>query len=119
MATVAQVQPQFTMPEEHYINEDYGIRSWLLTKDHKRIAILYLISITFFFAIGGLMATMIRIHLLTPTGNLVSHDNYNKLFTMHGVMMVFFFLLPSVPATRGNFLMPRLLHPKDRAVPSL
>jgi cytochrome c oxidase subunit 1 len=119
MATVAQIEPQLTMPESHYINEDYGIRSWLLTKDHKRIAILYLISITFFFAIGGLMATMIRIHLLTPTGNLVSHDNYNKLFTLHGIMMVFFFLVPSVPATLGNFLMPLMVGAKDLAFPKI
>src|SRR3954469_12375273 len=119
MATVAQVEPQFTMPEEHYVNEDYGIRSWLLTKDHKRIAILYLISITFFFAIGGLMDTMIRIHLLTPTGNLVSHDNYNKLFTLHGVMMVFFFLVPSIPATLGNFFMPLMVGAKDLAFPKI
>ena len=119
MATVAQPAPQFEMPAEHYINEDYGIRSWLLTKDHKRIAILYLISITFFFAVGGLMATMIRIHLLTPTGNLVSHDNYNKLFTLHGIMMVFFFLVPSIPATLGNFLMPLMLGAKDLAFPKI
>src|SRR5437764_14759322 len=104
MATNEQDGPQFTMPEEHYINEDYGIRSWLLTKDHKRIAILYLVSVTFFFAIGGLMATMIRIHLLTPTGNLVSHDNYKQLLTLHGIMMAFFFLVPSIPATLVNFL---------------
>src|SRR3954467_11256036 len=119
MATVAQIEPQFTMPEEHYINEDYGIRSWLLTKDHKRIAILYLISSPFCFAIGGLMATMIRIHLLTPTGNLVSHDNYNKLFTLHGVMMVFFFLVPSIPATLGNFFMPLMVGAKDLAFPKI
>src|SRR6476469_6437962 len=104
MATVAQVEPQFTMPEEHYVNEDYGIRSWLLTKDHKRIAILYLISITFFFAIGGFFALGIRLELLTPQGDLFQPDTYNKLFTMHGVNMVFFFLIPSVPAVLGNFL---------------
>src|SRR5882757_2716213 len=107
------------MPERHFLNDNYGIRSWLLTKDHKRIAILYLISITFFFAVGGLMATLIRIHLLTPTGNLVSPDNYNKLFTMHGVMMVFFFLVPSIPATLGNFLMPLMVGAKDLAFPKI
>ncbi|HLB87521.1 MAG TPA: cbb3-type cytochrome c oxidase subunit I, partial [Terriglobales bacterium] len=69
---------------EHYLNQDYGIRSWLLTTDHKRIALLYLISITFFFFIGGFFALLIRLELLTPAGDLVQADTYNKLFTMHG-----------------------------------
>src|ERR1051325_9406655 len=81
------------MPRKHYLNDNYGIRSWLLTKDHKRIAVLYLISITFFFFIGGLFAAMIRMELLTPAGDLFESDTYNKLFTMHGVNMIFFFLI--------------------------
>src|SRR5437016_12630402 len=75
------------LPSEHYLNATYGIKSWLLTTDHKRIALLYLISVTFFFFIGGIFATMIRIHLLTPNGALVTPETYNKLFTMHGVAM--------------------------------
>ncbi len=101
------------MPERHYLNDNYGIRSWLLTKDHKRIAILYLFSITVFFFIGGLFAALIRLHLLTPNGELFQADTYNRLFTMHGVNMIFFFLIPSVPAVLGNFLMPIMVGTKD------
>jgi len=107
------------LPREHYLNSEFGIKSWLLTKDHKRIGILYLLSITFFFFIGGFFATLIRIHLLTPEGALVTADNYNKLFTMHGIMMVFFFLVPSVPAVLGNFVLPLMLGAKDVAFPKL
>jgi len=104
---------------ETYLNESYTVRSWLLTRDHKRIAILYLLSITFFFFIGGGAATVIRIHLLTPDGLLVRADNYNKLFTMHGVVMVFFFLVPSIPTTLGNFLVPLMIGARDLAFPRL
>src|ERR671936_1706230 len=99
MATAIQVA---TMPREHYLNADFGIRSWLLTKDHKRIGILYMLSITFFFFLGGAYATLIRFNLLTPTSDLVTPDTYNRLFTMHGIIMVFLFLIPSVPAVPGN-----------------
>jgi cytochrome c oxidase subunit 1 len=107
------------MPERHFLNDNYGIRSWLLTKDHKRIAILYLFSITFFFLIGGVFASLIRLHLLTPNGELFEADTYNKLFTMHGVNMVFFFLIPSVPAVLGNFLVPIMVGTKDLAFPKI
>src|SRR5215211_1671855 len=82
-----------------YLNVAYGVRSWLLTVDHKRIAILYLISITTMFFVGGLYAALIRLELATPQGDLVTSDTYNKLFTMHGVVMIFFFLIPAIPAT--------------------
>jgi cytochrome c oxidase subunit I len=108
-----------TMPREHYLNADFGIRSWLLTKDHKRIGILYLLSITFFFFIGGAFATLIRLHLLTPNGELVTPDTYNKLFSMHGIIMVFAFLVPSVPATLGNFALPLMIGAKDVAFPKI
>ena len=104
---------------EHYLNATYGIRSWLLTTDHKRIALLYLASVTFFFFIGGTFATMIRIHLLTPSGYLVTPETYNKLFTMHGVAMIFFFLIPSIPAVLGNFLIPLMIGAKDLAFPKI
>ncbi len=107
------------MPREHYLNATYGIRSWLLTTDHKRIGLLYLGSVTVFFFIGGLFATMIRIHLLTPGGALVSPETYNKLFTMHGVAMIFFFLVPSIPAVIGNFLIPLMIGAKDLAFPKI
>src|SRR6476646_10446858 len=100
-------------PPHHYLNDGYGIKSWLLTRDHKRIALLYLASITFFFFVGGLFAVLIRLELVTPVGDLVSDETYNKLFTMHGIMMVFFFLIPSIPATLGNFLVPIMIGAMD------
>jgi cytochrome c oxidase subunit 1 len=104
---------------ENYVNADYSVRSWLLTVDHKRIAILYMISITFFFIIGGIAATLMRIELMTPAGDLVSAQNYNKLFTAHGVMMVFFFLIPAVPTVLGNFLVPIMIGARDLAFPKI
>jgi cytochrome c oxidase subunit I len=108
-----------TAPREHYLNINYGIKSWLLTTDHKRIALLYLGTISLMFALGGLFAVGIRLELLTPPGDLVTSETYNKLFTMHGVIMVFFFLIPSVPAVLGNFLLPMMLGAKDLAFPKL
>jgi cytochrome c oxidase subunit 1 len=104
---------------ENYLNSEYGVRSWLFTTDHKRIALLYLLSITFFFFIGGFFALLIRLELLTPAGDLVQADTYNKLFTMHGQIMVFFFLIPSIPATLGNFLIPMMIGAKDLAFPRI
>jgi len=103
----------------NYLNETWGLKSWLLTLDHKRIGILYLISVSFYFALGGLMAALIRIELATPQGDLVSPDWYNRLFTMHGVMMIFFFLIPAVPGVLGNFLLPLMIGAKDVAFPKL
>ena len=91
---------------EHYLNASYGLKSWLLTKDHKRIALLYLATITLFFFLGGAFATLIRVELLTPQGDLVSSETYNKLFTMHGVTMIFFFLIPVHPGDVGQLLPP-------------
>src|SRR5437762_9490242 len=95
------------------------LRSWLTTHDNKRIAVLYALSITAFFFIGGAAATLIRIELATPAGDLVSANTYNKLFTMHGVIMVWFFLIPSIPATLGNFLVPLMIGARDLAFPRL
>ncbi len=104
---------------ENYLTAGHGLKSWLLTKDHKRIALLYFFTITFFFFIGGVFATLIRIELLTPAGDLVDSDTYNKLFTMHGVIMVFFFLVPSIPATLGNFFLPIMIGARDLAFPRI
>jgi cytochrome c oxidase subunit I len=104
---------------ETYLNAGHGLKSWLLTVDHKRIALLYLLSITFFFFIGGFFALLIRLELLTPSGDLVQPDTYNKLFTMHGQVMVFFFLIPAVPAVLGNFLVPLMIGAKDLAFPRI
>src|SRR5260370_24533411 len=108
-----------TLPSKHYLNATYGIRSWLLTTDHKRIALLYVASVTFFFMLGGIFAFLIRLQLLTPQNTLVSPDNYNRLFTMHGVAMIFFFLVPSIPAVLGNFLIPLIIGANDLAFPKL
>jgi cytochrome c oxidase subunit I len=108
-----------TMPALHYLNNGHGLKSWLLTKDHKRIAILYLISISVFFFLGGLMAVLVRFELATPEGDLLTADAYNKAFTLHGVIMVFLFLIPSIPATLGNFLIPPMIGAKDLAFPRI
>src|SRR3954471_4073068 len=108
-----------TAPVLNYLNNGHGLKSWLLTRDHKRIALLYLWSITAFFFLGGFFALMIRLELLTPAADLVQPDTYNKLFTMHGVVMVFFFLIPSIPAVLGNFLIPIMIGAKDLAFPRI
>jgi cytochrome c oxidase subunit 1 len=107
------------LPRQHYLNQDHGLGSWLLTRDHKRIAIMYLITISVFFFIGGLFAIGIRLELATPQGDFVQAGTYNKFFTMHGVIMVFFFLIPSIPAVLGNFLVPMMIGAKDLAFPRL
>jgi cytochrome c oxidase subunit 1 len=107
------------LPRTHYLNAQYGLKSWLLTTDHKRIALLFLGSITVFFVLGGIFAGLIRLELLTPPGDLVSDDTYNKLFTMHGIVMIFMFLIPSIPATLGNFLVPMMIGARDLAFPRL
>jgi cytochrome c oxidase subunit I len=105
--------------EKNYLNEKVGLLSWLFTTDHKRIAILYTFSITAFFFLGGFFALMMRLELLSPRNWLVSAETYNKLFTMHGIIMVWFFLIPSIPATLGNFLIPMMVGAKDLAFPKL
>ncbi|MCA1815395.1 MAG: cbb3-type cytochrome c oxidase subunit I, partial [Acidobacteria bacterium] len=106
-------------PHKNYINAHYGVLSWLLTKDHKRIALLYLASISLFFALGGIYAISIRLELLTPASDLVQPHTYNKLFTQHGIIMIFFFLIPSIPAVLGNFLVPLMIGAKDLAFPKI
>src|SRR5437762_1008967 len=106
-------------PRLHYLNESYGVRSWLLTTDHKRVGLLYLISQTGAFFVGGFFAVMVRLELLTPAGDLLQAETYNKFFTMHGVIMVFFFLIPSIPAALGNFVLPLMIGARDVAFPRL
>jgi cytochrome c oxidase subunit 1 len=113
------VKQEHVMPEVHYLNNDHSLKSWLLTVDHKRICILYLLTITAMFFIGGFFATLVRLELLTPAGDLLQSDTYNKAFTMHAVFMIFFFLVPSIPATLGNFLVPIMVGAKDMAFPRL
>jgi cytochrome c oxidase subunit I len=107
------------LPRENYLNAQYGVKSWLLTTDHKRIALLYLVSVTLFFFLGGIYAALIRLELLTPYGRFVSDESYNKLFTMHGLVMIFFFLIPSIPAVLGNFILPLMIGARDLAFPRI
>ena len=105
--------------KKSYLNQSEGLKSWLLTLDHKRIAILYLLGVTFFFALGGIFAVLIRLELATPAGDLVESNTYNKFFTMHGIIMVFLFMIPSIPAALGNFVIPLMIGAKDVAFPRL
>jgi cytochrome c oxidase subunit 1 len=102
-----------------YLHDGHTLSSWLFTTDHKRIGILFTLSITVFFFIGAIAIGIVRLELLTPTADLVSDDTYNKLFTLHGIVMVWFFLIPSIPATLGNFLLPLMIGAKDLAFPRL
>jgi len=117
MTTAAAVVVE--QPPLHYLNESYGVRSWLLTTDHKRVGLLYLLSLTGAFFVGGFFAVMLRLELLTPAGDLLQAETYNKFFTMHGVIMVFFFLIPSIPAALGNFILPLMIGARDVAFPRL
>jgi cytochrome c oxidase subunit 1 len=103
----------------NYLNAGKSLRSWLFTVDHKRIAILYMLTITFFFFVGGVAAVLFRMELLTPKGDLLSADAYNKLFSLHGIIMVWFFLVPAAPTVLGNFLLPLMIGARDLAFPRL
>ncbi len=121
MTSVTYHDVRFMEPAKtrNYLNVDYGALSWLLTKDHKRIGILYMVSISLMFILGGFFAMMMRLELLTPEGDLLTSDTYNKFFTLHGIVMIFFFLIPSIPAVLGNFILPIQLGAKDLAFPKI
>lgn len=104
---------------ETYLNVSHGLKSWLLTRDHKRIGILYLYSIILFFIVAAVAAGVMRLELMTPSGDLVISETYNKLFTIHGVLMVWFFLIPSIPSALGNFVIPMMIGARDVAFPRL
>jgi len=103
----------------NFLTAEHGLKSWLLTLDHKRVAILYLISVSCYFLLGGIFAMLMRIELMTPVGDLMLSDTYNRVFTGHGVTMVFFFLIPAIPGILGNFLIPLMIGAKDVAFPRL
>jgi cytochrome c oxidase subunit 1 len=105
--------------EHNFLTEDHGPKSWLLTTDHKRIGILYLCTIVFFFAIAAVAAALMRMELITPAGDLLLSETYNRLFTLHGVLMVWFFLIPSIPSVLGNFVIPLMIGARDVAFPRL
>jgi len=105
--------------DKGYLGAGHTLRSWLFTTDHKRIAILYTLTLTIFFFVGGIAIALVRIELVTPAQDFVTADEYNRLFTLHGIVMVWFFLVPSIPATFGNFLLPLMLGSRDLAFPRL
>ncbi len=108
-----------TKSRTHYLNVNHTVGSWLFTVDHKRIGLMYLGTILFFFLLGGIAAVLFRVELMTPGSTLMESETYNRLFTMHGITMIFFFLVPSIPAVLGNFLLPIMLGAKDLAFPKL
>src|SRR3954468_2368583 len=95
--------------QSNYLNASHTVRSWLLTGDHKRIAILYLVSVSIFFLLGGIFAGLIRLELTSPSGVLLESETYNKIFSAHGIVMIFLFLVPSIPAVFGNFFLPIMI----------
>jgi cytochrome c oxidase subunit I len=108
--------PSAAPSEPSYLTADNTVSSWLLTRDHKRIALLFFASVTFFFFVGGAAATLMRLNLATPEG-LLQPAVYNRMFTMHGIVMVWFFLIPSIPTTFGNFFIPLMIGARDLAFP--
>jgi cytochrome c oxidase subunit 1 len=104
---------------ENYLKHGKGILSWLFTLDHKRIGVMYLIAILASFFLGGVFAMLVRTELFTPEQTIMTADTYNKMFTLHGAVMIFLFIIPGIPATLGNFVLPLMLGAKDVALPRL
>ena len=104
---------------DSYLTPERGLQSWLLTVDHKRIGVMYLGVIVATLILGGVFALALRLHLWNAGGGLVSNDNYNKLFTLHGAVMVFLFVIPGIPSALGNFVLPLQVGAKDVAFPKV
>ena len=124
--SVTTEMPQQPQPAEtpdarpiNYLNITRGALSWLLTKDHKRIGLMFLVPITGMFFVGAFLMLLVRLELMTPRGDLMLADTYNRAFTGHGIIMVFFFLVPVVPAVLGNFFLPMMIGAKDLAFPRI
>jgi cytochrome c oxidase subunit 1 len=115
------VLPIDTAPAEgsDYLRADRGVRSWLLTRDHKRIAVMFLVGISLSLLLGGVFALLLRLELLTPERTMMDAGTYNRMFTLHGIVMVFMFMIPSIPAVFGNFMLPIMIGAKDVAFPRL
>jgi cytochrome c oxidase subunit 1 len=112
-------RPELAPDELSYIYADRGIKSWLLTRDHKRIALMFLVGTSLSLLLGGIFALLLRLELLTPERTLMSAGMYNRMFTLHGIVMVFMFMIPSIPTVFGNFMLPIMLGAKDVAFPKL
>lgn len=106
-------------PPRNYLNAELGIRSWLFTRDHKRIGVMFLLLVTIGFFVGGVFALLLRIELLSPHKDIVDAMDYNRLFTLHGVAMIFLFLIPAIPSAFGNFVLPLMIGARDLAFPRL
>ncbi|MBX3190973.1 MAG: cbb3-type cytochrome c oxidase subunit I [Labilithrix sp.] len=106
-------------PNVSYLETKKGLMSWLVTLDHKRIGVMYLISVTLAFFLGGVFALLVRAELFTQGKTLMDADTYNRMFSLHGVVMVFLFIIPSIPAAMGNIILPIQLGTKDVAFPRL
>ncbi len=123
MATIDHTMPGTARPgpaePANYLNASHGLLSWVTTLDHKRIGVLYLVSTLTAFFLGGVFALLVRTELLTPTQTIMGPDTYNKMFTLHGAVMVFLFIIPSIPGAIGNFVLPIMLGAKDVAFPRL
>ena len=113
------VQPQQHPEVPDYLHADRGIWSWLNTRDHKRIALMFYVGVLFFLGLGGVFALALRTELLTPDRTIMDAMTYNRMFTLHGVTMVWLFLIPSIPTVFGNFILPMQLGAKDLAFPKL
>jgi cytochrome c oxidase subunit 1 len=113
------VAPRSKGSSDNYLTHDKGVASWVFTLDHKRIGVMYLCSVLAAFALGGFFALIVRTELLTPGHTIIDHDTYNKMFTLHGAIMVFLVIIPGIPAALGNIVMPLQLGAKDVAFPRM
>ncbi len=119
MEAAAHAASQTDAEPRTYLNHETSLWEWLTTKDHKKIGIMYLISLAVVFLVAGLLAMAVRLELMSPDFSIMSASQYNQTFTMHGIMMVFLFIVPSIPAILGNFVLPLQIGAKDVAFPRL
>src|SRR5512134_60407 len=109
--------PQAPSRDDSYLTHERGVLSWIFTLDHKRIGVMYLMSVMTSFLLGGFFALLLRTELLSPGPTLITADQYNQAFTLHGAIMVFLVIIPGIPAALGNFVLPLQLGAKDLAFP--
>ena len=120
MLPARELTPDEDRKRVNYLNNAYGIFSWLLTVDHKRIGMMYLVTASMFLHVRrprGLAGAVTN--LISPTGAILELDQYNKAFTAHGTIMLFLFLIPVIPGVFGNFFVPMMVGAKDMAFPKL
>ncbi len=113
------LETSVSKPTKNYFNVSYSLLSWIFTTDHKRIAWLYLLTISLFAALGGATAMLLRVELLTPEADFLLTDIFNRVFTMHGTTMVYLFILPAMLGVLGSFLIPLMIGARNMAFPRL